>query len=262
MSIAILVDTPRIEPRNTLTARNVTKSEITRADVRLILQTNTRPKASYGDIGKLAVNREVQTIIMKILRATFALLFCFSVLSSVAPAQDKTKLQPLPDNATLAESQAWIAKNLAKNFGYATIDDSVKISDVKFDGCTMSYRVFQRYTDQKAALGDKPALGVTGATTARDIPYNVHEDVWVNLKEIDPTRISLGAIAQRKMQLIVLETVEKRDSIKFDRQGTSVRYNANGMRNTTAFPVKETAAESLAKGLMRAIRLCQAAPAS
>ena len=200
---------------------------------------------------------------MKMRRIIYALLLQVSILSLIAAAQSKDKLPPLPANATLAESQEWIVKNLSKNFGYSTIDDTVKISDLKFEGCTLRYRVAQRYVDQKAALGERPALGVTGATTAKDIPYSVHEDVWVDLKQIDPAKIGLGPMPKPKsMQIILLETVEKKDAIKFDSQGTSVRYNTVGMRNTTTFPVKESAGESLAKGLMHTIRLCRAAPAN
>jgi len=197
---------------------------------------------------------------MKMRKIIYALLLQVSILSLMAAAQSKDKLPFLPANATLAESQEWIVKNLGKNFGYSTIDDTVKISDLKFDGCTLSYRVLQRYTDQKAALGDRPALGVTGATTAKDISYSVHEDVWVDLKKIDPAKIALGPMTTPKsMQIILLETLESKDTIKFDRQGTSVRYNTAGVRNTTSFPVKESAGESLAKGLQHTIGLCRAA---
>ncbi|MEP7149265.1 MAG: hypothetical protein ABI857_10310 [Acidobacteriota bacterium] len=194
---------------------------------------------------------------MKLLTFAFAVIqiLTFSLASA---AQDKDKLARLPADATLADSQAWIIKNLPKNFGYSLVDDTVKISSLKFDGCTLSYRVFQRYTDQKAALGDRPGLGVTGATTAIDLAYSVYEDVWIELADIDPSRVALGPLPQSKMQVIVLDTEQNRDTIKFDRKGSKIRYNETGMRNTTSLPVKESAGESLGLGLRHTIQLCRA----
>jgi len=196
---------------------------------------------------------------MKKQRIFPALLLLLTVLAFDAAAQ-KDKLAPMPADSSLADGQTWISKNLSKNFGYSTVDDTVKISDMKFEGCNFSYRVFQRYTDQKAALGDRPALGQTGATTAVDVSYNVYEDVRVDLKQLNPTRVSVSPLPQPKgMQLIGLETVDKKDLIKFDRQGSKVRYNTSGMRNTLGLPVKENAAEALGKGFIRVIQLCQGA---
>lgn len=186
-----------------------------------------------------------------------ALLVLFTLAINVSAQKDK--LEPMPAGASLSDAQAWILKNLPKNFGYSLVDDRVKISDLKFDGCNLSYRVLQRYTDQKAAIGDRPALSRTGATEALDIPYDVHEDVWIDLKQLDPARVSLGPLPKPKgMQMIGLETIEKKDLIKFDRKGTSARYNTMGVRSLAVLPVKENAGEALGKGLQYVIRLCQA----
>ena len=177
---------------------------------------------------------------------------------TVSVSAQKEKLAHLPANSSLADSQAWILKNLEKNFGYSTVDDRVKISDLKFDGCTLSYRVLQRYTDQKAALGDKPALGQTGARVATDVFYSVHEDVWIDLKQLDAARVSLGPLPRPKgMQIIGLETIGNKDLVKFDRKGTSERYNLVGVRSLVGLPVKENAGEAIAKGFQYVIRLCQ-----
>jgi hypothetical protein len=196
---------------------------------------------------------------MHLIKCIFTLLITAVIFSSAGFAQSKDKNAPLPDNATLADSQEYLIKMLNKNFGYSTIDDSVKMSDLKFDGCRISYRAIQRYTDQKAALGDRPALGNTGATASKEITYNVHEDVNFDLKDINPAQISLSALGRPKsMQLIELETVGKKDLIKFDRTGTNVRYNTSGVRAVNGFPVKASAGEQIAKAFMHVIRLCQA----
>lgn len=185
-----------------------------------------------------------------------AIIFCFS---GFAAAQDKKKIDPLPDSATLAESQVWLSKAFDKYFGYQTIDDSLKISELKFEGCKVSYRLFQRYTDQKSALGDRPALGNTGAVVAKDLTYSVYEDVAFDLKDIDSGQIALGPLPQPKsMQVILLQTLNKKDAIAFDRKGSTIRYNVSGVRQSTAFPIKEVAGEPIAKSWMHIIKLCQA----
>lgn len=181
------------------------------------------------------------------------------ISGSVFAQEVKEKIAPPADEATLAESRDWIVKTINKYFGYTTIDDSVKISDLKFDGCRMSYRVIQTYTDQKTAQGDRPVLGKTGAKGATDVQYTVYEDVSFDLKDINPEQVGLGPLPKPKaMQIISLETIGKKDAIKFDRKGTTVQYNDAGTRALTTFPVKEKAGEAAALALMRVVRLCQA----
>jgi hypothetical protein len=174
-------------------------------------------------------------------------------------AQGKDKIDPLPAGSTLDQSREWLVKNIDKYFGYSLVEDTVSIDNLKFDGCRISYRMFQRYTDQKSSLGERPALGQTGATGARDLNYEVYEDVSFDLKDIDPGRVGLGALPKPKsMQMISLETVGKQDLIKFDRKGTSVRYNESGARSVAAFPVKEKAGEPIAKAFIYTVQMCRA----
>src|SRR5207237_8831175 len=135
----------------------------------------------------------------------------------------------------------------------------IKISNLKFEGCAVSYRVIQNYTDQKAALGDKPALGNTGSTQAKDITYQVYEDVSFNLKDINPAQVALAMLPTPKgMQELTLETLGKKDLITFDRKGSYVRFNADGMRSFTALPIKEKAGEAIGNAFIQVIKLCQA----
>lgn len=186
--------------------------------------------------------------------AVFAVILCVFI-----EGRSQAKLEPMPETATLAEGQEWLVLALEKNFGYGTIDDNVKISDVKFDGCKMSYRVLQRYTDQKSALGEMPGLGKTGAVRANEVSYSVYEDVSFSLKNINSRAVGLAPLSTPKgMQAISLETVGKNDFISFDRKGSSTKYNTSGLRSTTLFPIKETAGEAIANGFIRLIQLCQA----
>jgi len=82
----------------------------------------------------------------------------------------------------------------------------------------------------------------------------------VDLKQLNPAKVSLSPLPQPKgVQLIGLETLDKKDLVRFDRKGTYIRYNTSGMRNTIGLPVKENAAEALGKGFIRVIQLCQGA---
>jgi hypothetical protein len=189
-----------------------------------------------------------------------AITLCLSVNMFAQGKDDKDKLEAMPATATLAESQDWLLKNIKKNFGYTSIDDTVKISDLKIENCTVSFRQMQNYTDQKSALGDRPALGNTGATAAKEIRYSVLEDITFNLKDIDAAQIGLGALPKPKqMQGISLQTIGKKDLITYNRTGSQVQYNASGKRSLVLLPVKEKAGESIAKGFMQVIRQCQAA---
>jgi hypothetical protein len=184
-----------------------------------------------------------------------AVICCFPI---ALLAQDKEKIEALPAGSTLEQSREWLVKTIDKYFGYSLVEDTVSISKLKFDGCKVSYRMFQRYTDQKSTLGDQPALGQTGATGAKDLNYEVYEDVSFDLKDIDPTRVGLGPLPRpRSMQMVSLETAGKKDLIHFERKGTSVRYNTTGDRSTVAFPVKEKAGEAIAKAFMYTVQLCK-----
>jgi hypothetical protein len=185
----------------------------------------------------------------------FAIIFGLTGLSF---AQDK--IDPLPAGSTLDQSRDWLVKALSKNFGYSLIDDTVTIGDVKFDGCRLSYRMVQRYMDSKGTIGDRPSLDHTGEKgVGQDLKYDVYEDVSFDLKDIDPARVGLGPLAKPKgMQMVSLETIGKKDLVRFDRKGSTVRYNTTGNRPNAAFPVKEKAGEAIAKGFMYTVQLCRA----
>lgn len=180
-------------------------------------------------------------------------------ISGFTFAQDKDRIDPLPAGSTLDQSRDWLINTLDKNFGYSLVDDTVKIGELKFDGCKLSYRMFQRYTETKGTIGDRPSLGNTSAKVEQDLKYDVYEDVSFDLKDIDPARVGLGPLAKPKgMQMVSLETLGKKDLVHFDRKGSSVRYNAAGNRASAAFPVKERAGEALARGFQYTVQLCQA----
>jgi hypothetical protein len=196
---------------------------------------------------------------MKMMNLLFCSLLVVGAISASTAAQDKDLIEPLPRGASLETSQAWLTKAINKNAGYSLVEDFVRIGDLKIDQCKVSYRIHQRYTDQKSALGDKPALGVTGATTANDIVYDVYEDVSFSLKDLNAAGVGLNDIPKPKStQLISLETTNKKDAIKFDRKGSHVRFNTQGMRSLTAIPVAAKAGEPIAKAFVYVIQLCQA----
>ena len=192
--------------------------------------------------------------------SAFAIILCLSVASFAQKDKDKDKVEGLPAGATLQQSGAWLTETIDKNFGYNLIDDSVKIGDLKIEGCKVSYRIFQMYMDSKAPLGDRPALGRTGAAGGSDLRYTTFEDVSFDLKDINASAVAMGPLPQpKKMQLISLETTGKKELIRFVRKGSKDRFNADGSRALTAFPVKEKAGEAIARAFIYTIQLCQGA---
>lgn len=183
----------------------------------------------------------------------FALILC---LSGFALAQDK--IDPLPANSTLDQSQEWLINALNKNVGYSLVDDTVKIGSLKIEGCKVSYRIFQNYMDSKETIGDRPSLGNTGAKVGQDLKYEVYEDVSFDLKEMDPRGVGLGALPKPKgMQGVSLATSGGKKLIHYDKKGSQVKYNEKGERAMTMLPIKERAGEAIARGFMYTIQLCQ-----
>jgi hypothetical protein len=195
------------------------------------------------------------------MRSIYSLLLCLFVVamsSSAAPSQTKEKIEPLPANSTLTQSRDWLMKAISKNSGYSTIADSVRIGNFKLDGCKVSYRIFQKYIDQKSPLGDKPALGVTGASTAADVTYEVYEDISFDLIDLDPSRVGLNqAPTPKNVQIVSLETKDKKDLINFDRKGSHKRFDSKGVRSLVAIPINDRAGEAVARAFMYTIQLCQ-----
>src|SRR5882757_2163053 len=60
-------------------------------------------------------------------------------LCTAALAQKDSGLPPLAPDASLADTQAWLVKVLGKNATYHVGPTKKSITEVKFDGCSISY---------------------------------------------------------------------------------------------------------------------------
>src|SRR5262245_19814396 len=118
------------------------------------------------------------------------LVFINLLFPAVAIFQDKLNL--LPNTPTPAEHKNCWLKERNKYYGYGAIEDSVNISDLKFDGCVMRFRIIERYSNQYARRGDQPALGDTDGMTSKERRYNSHTDMSFDLKDIDPAKTAMG----------------------------------------------------------------------
>jgi hypothetical protein len=195
---------------------------------------------------------------MRTIRFFLLCLPCISVFIIGASGQTDNKIEQLPAGTNLTQSTEWLRKTIDRNSGYTAVADSVRVGNLKFTGCKLSYRIFQRYTDQKSPLGDKPALGVTGASTASDVTYEVYEDVSVDLKDLDAARVGLNQLPSPKgMQLVSLETKDKKEVISFDRKGSHARFDTKGQKSLLALPINQRAGEAVARAFVYTIQLCQ-----
>ncbi len=159
---------------------------------------------------------------MKFSRSFFCLVLVL-MLASFASAQDKRgfRLSSLPENATIAETQEWLIAALTQNSSYlsknnqqlrdlgsrsatneSTYTDS-KISDVKFQGTVLTYKLFQ--STQINSSGGK--TGVQTGNSAPPMPQETTATVQLNLKDINPDEITLQEInADSQLQQLSLRT--------------------------------------------------------
>ncbi|HUR99215.1 MAG TPA: hypothetical protein VMZ26_14200 [Pyrinomonadaceae bacterium] len=103
----------------------------------------------------------------------------FAISSSVL-GQKRSEIKPLPENASLAETQQWLADALGKHASYKTRFDAVTLSNIKISGCTVAFTE----TDKR----NRVSTATMGTTRTTNVSKN---DIIIDLAKVRADGISL-----------------------------------------------------------------------
>ena len=193
---------------------------------------------------------------MRILICFLGAISMSLVFSNGIFAQSKKRTEPLAENASLETTQKWLAKEIKKFSKYAFENqfrsEITKVSNIKFEGCNISYRYTRAYISASAnSIGSIGSPSSSSPTTSEETSL-----YSFNLKLLD-TDVVLKSSKTKGMQIILLNTLEKKEDISFIHD-PKTRYKKAGSQKSASFTIRETAAEQIKNGFIQAIKLCQA----
>lgn len=190
-------------------------------------------------------------------------MLLFSTTTTVATAQEKEKLSSLSDNASLADVQAWLVRAIDQNSAYrfkvaegvkdplrpkdqlVEYSDS-KITNVKFQGCQMSYTV------EKISDVSSSRLKTQGLPAPAD-----HEEMKVmfDLKDINRDEITVReAGAGSVMSAVTMRTLDYKRVVKIK----GGKETGNITVSVASIVVGTNIVERVQNALTMAVTLCQA----
>ena len=166
---------------------------------------------------------------LSVLRFTL-LLTAAAVMPMYASAQSKN-VKPLVDNASLPETRKWLVEAIGKYASYKTPVTSASISDVKFEGCKVSFTLVR-----KTGTSGQDVMGVTRRT------HTVKQETAFDLSFVEPEGIRLTDHIFPEFQMLTVRFRSGEPSTAPDREVEIV--------------VKQEAAEHIRTALVHARRLC------
>ncbi len=199
--------------------------------------------------------------ICRFLLCSALLMLLFS--ATVATAQEKEKLSTLSDNASLADVQSWLVRAIDQNSAYrfkvaegvkdplrpkdqlVEYSDS-KITNVKFQGCQISYTV------EKVSDVSSSKLKTQGLPAPAD-----HEEMKVmfDLKDINRDEISIRDTgAGSVMSAISMRTLDYKRVVKIK----GGKETGNITVSVASIVVGSNIVERVKNALDLAVTLCQA----
>ena len=108
-------------------------------------------------------------------------VFIGLIFSAITLPQDASKLKPLPEKASLAETQKWLTEAIGKAASYKAGRASVKASNVKIDGCKVSF-----VTSKQSDSSVTETIGSTKTITS------VKNNISLDLAQFRAERISIA----------------------------------------------------------------------
>ncbi len=188
---------------------------------------------------------------MRISRTFFAAAAAVFALSTFAYSQDKTSL--LSMDASMSQTQAWLVKAIDKNSTYRSGDSRDSISNVKFDGCRLSYTI-EHQTSANSSGMNLPG----GASTSAPTYYSTLTTLALDLKSMNMNGITLTPlVSNTNMQVLTLYSLESQKSVSFNFQPSNPQFSRTGFQSAATFAVKADVAEKIKTGLVQAISFCQ-----
>ena len=155
------------------------------------------------------------------------------IFATGAPAQKRDGIKPPPSTASLAEIQGWLVGTIGKYASYKTRVTNGKLSNVKFDGCTLGY------TETRTSGSISTAtMGTTRTTNA------AKDETSIDLTKVKPDGISLEDHIYPELQ-----------TIKISMSGSDLTQGSANDR-LVEIVVKREAADAIKTALMQIARLC------
>lgn len=162
------------------------------------------------------------------------IIFVVIALCSTTVFSQKTeKVKPPPETASLAETQQWLATSLPKYASYKTRTSSVNTSNVKFDGCTLTFT-----QSRKSGSFSTATMGATRTTST------LKDDMSFNLSHIGPSGVAIVDHIYPELQTLEIRVA---DPIK---EGADDRL--------VELVVEHEASDAIKSALLQAMRLCVA----
>lgn len=188
---------------------------------------------------------------MRISRNLFAAAAVVFALSTFTFSQDKTSL--LSMDASMSQTQAWLVKAIDKNSTYRSGNSRDSISNVKFDGCRLSYTI-EHQTAANSSGMNLPG----GASTSAPTYYSTLTTLAFDLKSMNADGITMTPlVSNTNMQALTLYSLEGRKGVTFNFQPNSPQLHRTGSQTAATFVVKTDVAEKIKTGLVQAISFCQ-----
>src|SRR5215207_2254680 len=120
------------------------------------------------------------------------LSLALSALAAPVPGQERNEIKP-PETASIAETQQWLARAIAKYASYKTRVEVVALSNVKFEGCTLNFTETRKSGSVSTAT--------MGATRTTNVAKN---EISIDLAKIRRNGISLEDHLYPELQNIKL----------------------------------------------------------
>ena len=158
------------------------------------------------------------------------LLVALTMLPTYAAAQGKT-VKPLSDTASITETQKWLVDALAKYTSFKTPVNSASVSNVKFDGCTLSFAVVR-----KTGTSGQDVMGMTRRT------HTLKQEMAFDLSFVESEGIKLTDHVLPELQILTVRFRTGDPSAAVEREVEIV--------------VRQEAAEQIRSALVHARRLC------
>ncbi|MEO6333840.1 MAG: hypothetical protein ABIO91_02565 [Pyrinomonadaceae bacterium] len=177
------------------------------------------------------MNRET----FKKLQASLLFAIAIFVLAAEAAAQKRDGVKPPPAAASLEETREWLVKAIGKYGSYKTRVESVTLSNVRFDGCTLGFT-------QKRST-DSTSLAVMGATRTRN---DVKQDTSFDISKVRVDGISAVDHIYPELRTIQVRT------------GGVDLTSASGAGLVYEIVVKQDAGDAIRTALTQVQRLCTA----
>jgi hypothetical protein len=194
----------------------------------------------------------------------YSLILTLFLCAAVSAQKDSG--QTLAPDAPLADTQAWLVKVIGKNATYHIGPTKKSITEIKFDGCSLSYTMrAETYQIADGALPtdsgeDKDDLSSKASGDDEgdvSLGENGAAVIKFSFADMNPATLAVQAAHDsNKMKGVMMESQAGKNAVSVSAKGAK---NAKGTtRPSITVTVKDTVAESLKSGLAHAIALCEA----